>query len=130
MKERGYALITRIENIGIDALRLRNLGSMMNHSSSHFNAENISFFHKGAELSFTIATKRIPKGMQVLVDYSENYWKEEEEEEEGGDEEGQRESAENPQPTKSRATSESTGAIEMGGDPVGVFPTWLPLLMS
>jgi hypothetical protein len=62
-----------VEGVGLDALQYRNLGGMINHSPNA-NAESQCIFDRGAEQAVIIAKTSIPKGAQILIDYSQNYW--------------------------------------------------------
>lgn len=74
VKNRAYAVVSGVEGIILDATSYRNLGGMINHSARHPNAELQCFFDHGAEQAIITATKFIPKGKQILLDYSESYW--------------------------------------------------------
>ncbi len=62
-----------LEGIGLDASAYRNLGGMINHSSTP-NCETQCIFDRGAEQAVIIAKTAIAKGQQLLIDYSKNYW--------------------------------------------------------
>ena len=59
--------------LGLDASKNRNLGGMINHSTTP-NCESQCIFDRGVEQAVIIASKFIPKGTQILIDYSQNYW--------------------------------------------------------
>jgi SET domain-containing protein len=74
VKNRDYAMVSGLEGILLDAKEKRNLGGMINHSKSP-NAECQCVVDRGVELAIVTAKKDIPKGQQILIDYSKNYWK-------------------------------------------------------
>ncbi|EFA75028.1 hypothetical protein PPL_11713 [Heterostelium album PN500] len=70
-----YNMMTSMEDFGLDAYRYRSMGGMINHSSKHANAESICMFEYGAEQAIITATKFIPKGQQIFINYSNSFWK-------------------------------------------------------
>lgn len=62
-----------MESISLDASQKRGFGAMINHSSNP-NAESICAVDRGVEQAIVIATKFIPKGQQILIDYSNKFW--------------------------------------------------------
>eukprot|EP01120_Amphizonella_sp_Union-15-10_P017612 TRINITY_DN9823_c0_g1_i1.p1 TRINITY_DN9823_c0_g1~~TRINITY_DN9823_c0_g1_i1.p1 ORF type:complete len:417 (+),score=75.77 TRINITY_DN9823_c0_g1_i1:72-1322(+) len=71
--DRAYSIASGIEGILLDSSTHRNLGGMINHCTDP-NAQLECIFHRGAEHAVVIALKDIPKGQQILIDYSENYF--------------------------------------------------------
>ena len=97
----SYAMSTGVEGVVLDAKKYRNLAGMINHSGTYYpfplfllffriallvlqrsantdkpNAEASGFFDKGANQTLIIATEFIPRGTQILFNYSfaSNYW--------------------------------------------------------
>lgn len=64
-----------IEGIGLDASKKRGYGAMLNHSNNP-NAESQCIVDRGIEQAIIISKKNIPKGHQILIDYSKQYWTE------------------------------------------------------
>jgi len=73
IKDKAYNMASGVEGIGLDGKKFRNLGGMINHCSN-CNAESQCVFDKGAEQALITAKTFIPKGHQILLDYSRNYW--------------------------------------------------------
>jgi hypothetical protein len=87
VRDRSYAVMSGVEGVVLDATKYRNLGGMINHSSTAPNAELQCFFDDGAEQAIVTALKFIPKGQQILVDYSESYWMADDDDDEDGNDE-------------------------------------------
>jgi SET domain-containing protein len=62
-----------VEGVVLDATHYRNLGAFINHSATP-NAQAECIFDKGVEQAVIIATRHIPRGHQILIDYSERYF--------------------------------------------------------
>jgi len=73
IKDKSYNMASGVEGVGLNAKYFRNLGGMINHSSSP-NCESQCIFDRGAEQAVIIANTIIHKGDQILIDYSKNYW--------------------------------------------------------
>eukprot|EP01127_Copromyxa_protea_P013049 TRINITY_DN3464_c0_g1_i2.p1 TRINITY_DN3464_c0_g1~~TRINITY_DN3464_c0_g1_i2.p1 ORF type:complete len:285 (+),score=77.95 TRINITY_DN3464_c0_g1_i2:473-1327(+) len=71
-ENRVYCMESGMEGIVLSALSYRNLGAMINHSSSP-NAEARCVFDVGVEQAIIISTRAIKKGEQILIDYSKTY---------------------------------------------------------
>ncbi|KAF2078418.1 hypothetical protein CYY_000285 [Polysphondylium violaceum] len=76
MNTTDYNMMISNEDFGLDASKYRSLGGMINHSSKNKNAESECIFEYGCEQALITATKDIPKGTQILIDYSKSYWQE------------------------------------------------------
>jgi len=73
---RDYAVASGIETMILDATIYRNLGGFINHSDEFPNAEVTCIFDIGVEQTVVVATQDIPKGDQIFIDYSQNYFDE------------------------------------------------------
>lgn len=73
VKDRAYAIYTKMDSIVLDGKFFRNFGPLTNHSK-HPNCEAIADFVKGVNDVIIIALKDIPKGSQILWDYTEEYF--------------------------------------------------------
>mmetsp|Transcript_10370 Transcript_10370/g.14218 ORF Transcript_10370/g.14218 Transcript_10370/m.14218 type:complete len:247 (+) Transcript_10370:3-743(+) len=73
VKDRSYAMASGVEGMILNGKKHRNLGGMINHSKKP-NAESQCCFDRGTEQAIITATKFIPKGEQIVIDYSSNYW--------------------------------------------------------
>eukprot|EP01133_Synstelium_polycarpum_P011940 gene11940-13915_t len=73
----AYNMMLSFDDYGLDASSLRSLGGMINHSANHHNAESQCIFESGAEQALITATRFIPRGTQILIDYSQSYWQSE-----------------------------------------------------
>lgn len=73
-KSRDYAMVCSLEQIVLDASKHRNLGAFINHSSKA-NAEAQGIFDRGIDRIVITATKRIPIGQQICLDYGSAYFK-------------------------------------------------------
>lgn len=73
-KARDYAMVCSLEQIVLDASKYRNLGAFINHSSKA-NAEAQGIFDRGIDRIVITATKKIPIGQQICIDYGSAYFK-------------------------------------------------------
>lgn len=121
IKNRAYAVVSGVEGMVLDGTHYRNLGGMINHSARYANAELQCFFDRGAEQAIITATQFIPKGKQILLDYSESYWQAE-------DESTTPTEADDKKPAylMAAAGDAQVQVVEMGGDEPGSFPAFLP----
>jgi len=70
---RAYCMSSGLEGVILDASVYRNLGGVINHSQNP-NAEARCIFEKGVEQAIIVATKEIPEGYQIFIDYSLSYF--------------------------------------------------------
>jgi len=101
VESKSYNLMVSFEGYVLSALQHRNLGGMVNHSFFP-NAETQCVFEKGAEQAILTAKEYIPKGKQILIDYSSSYWSEDQDE------------------------AEPSKVIEMASESAEGFPLFLP----
>eukprot|EP01132_Coremiostelium_polycephalum_P010391 gene10391-12762_t len=78
MTTTNYNMMISAEGFGLDASKYRCLGGMVNHSNKFSNAESECIFEYGCEQAIITATRFIPKGAQIFIDYSHSYWQEDE----------------------------------------------------
>ncbi|ELR25275.1 SET domain containing protein [Acanthamoeba castellanii str. Neff] len=123
IKNRAYAVVSGVEGMVLDGTHYRNLGGMINHSARYANAELQCFFDRGAEQAVITATQFIPKGKQILLDYSESYWQAEDETTTSTEAEAD---DKKPAYLMAAAGDAQVQVVEMGGDEPGSFPAFLP----
>lgn len=73
-KARDYAMVCSLEQIVLDASKQRNLGAFINHSSKS-NADAEGIFDRGIDRIVITASKKIPIGQQICLDYGSAYFK-------------------------------------------------------
>jgi len=74
VSSRSYSMASGLENIILDSSKFRNLGGMINHSDLMPNVQAECIFDQGVEQAVIIALEDIPKGYQLLLNYSDNYF--------------------------------------------------------
>jgi len=73
----AYSMASGVEGMILDATKYRNLGGFINHADKP-NVEATCIFDFGVEQTIIIALQDIPRGHQILLDYSKHYFGEEE----------------------------------------------------
>ena len=74
LEEQSYSMTTSLEGFYINAKEIRNLGGCVNHSKSP-NAQAECVFFEGFEQCVIVALKEIKRGEQILIDYTDSFWK-------------------------------------------------------
>jgi hypothetical protein len=71
----AYCMTSGVEGVILNSEKMRNMGGMVNHvKGDAANAEAKCIFDKGVEQAIIVATKYIPRGYQILIDYSDSYF--------------------------------------------------------
>lgn len=71
----AYCMSSGVEGVILNSEKYRNMGGMINHSKGNgANAEAKCIFDLGVEQAIIVATKFIPKGHQIFIDYSDAYF--------------------------------------------------------
>lgn len=73
-KARDYAMASSLEQIVLDASKHRNLAAFINHSANA-NAEAQGVFDRGVDRIVITATRKIPIGQQICIDYGTAYFR-------------------------------------------------------
>lgn len=73
-KFRDYSMACSVDAIVLDASYYRSMGSFINHSNQP-NAEAQGVFDKGIDRIVILATRPIPVGQQICIDYGAAYFK-------------------------------------------------------
>ncbi|KYQ91099.1 hypothetical protein DLAC_08005 [Tieghemostelium lacteum] len=74
MQSTDYNMMISNEDFGLNGQQYRSLGGMINHSQKFKNAQSECIFEGGCDQALITATKYIPKGTQIFIDYSQSYW--------------------------------------------------------
>lgn len=69
----SYSMASGVESVVLNSVHYRNFGGMINHSKNP-NAESKCIFKGGVEQAIIVAIKKIPKGTQILINYSDSYF--------------------------------------------------------